>query len=264
MNGRITTKGYTLLEITLAVSILVGVVFVLWRLVDAISDNRVQDNVVEIVNSELHNIQNVIKDDLSLIVFLKKKHPVFEIKAKERGDGYVMSFFTTNTQEHVTVAVQYDVHVIDYGKIQFSRIEIKPEQSLIMQQKFIDNQPLVSLFDSVNEEFKTVRKFGIYLSSCVICPSIRMRYNRIVSPVRAMTGNVVYKNGTLFYMENGNQESVIGNIAFFDVYLSALTQFDQNKIAKIYRKNSDMANDFVLKKSRRRFLRVVPMTSGMW
>lgn len=264
MNRKITARGHTLLEVVFAVSILVVLAFLLWRLVDVSNDYKHQDDVIEKIDNELSCIQNIIKKDLSLMVFLKKQCPVFEIKVKEDGRGYIMSFFTTNTQENLTVAVQYDVQVIDYAKIQLCRIEVAPEQSLIMQQDFVNDGSLASMFDLVNDEFKTVRKFGVYLSGCVIRPSVRIKSNHVVAPARVVNGDIVCRNGKLFYSHAGYDYRVVKEVSFFDVSLRALTQFDQKKAAKMYRNNDDHVNDFVIKRSRRSFLRIVPMSSCIW
>ena len=259
-----TEKGHTLLEVVFAISILVVLAVALLRVVDFTNDSRKQDDVIVKIDNELSCIQNIIKDDLSLIVFLKKECPVFEIKTKEDGSGYIMSFFTTNTPENITVAVQYDVQVVDYAKIQLSRIEVAPEQSLIMQQNIVNDKSLSSMFDQIDEHCKTVRKFGVYLSGCIIRPSVRIKYNHVVSPARVVSGDIVCRKGKSFHPNEGYADGSVKDVPFFDVSLRALTQFDQKKAAKMYRNNDDRLNDFIIQRSRRSFLRIVPMSSCTW
>ncbi|MDR1890778.1 MAG: hypothetical protein LBQ23_01155 [Puniceicoccales bacterium] len=254
--GHIVGKAFTLLEVMLSLFAITIIAFLGRKLISAASNNTQSIEETKVICRELNTILTYINDDLEAMVLLDKKQLVFEICKHKDDDGFKLFFFTTNNEQHITTAVQYNITELEFGKIEISRITLDSDATLSFQKLLTINSSMEKFFEEVDDKSKHIHKFSIPLSDFKIRVAIKT-YNENTVFI-APNSKMMYSRGVLSYEKNSKSISIMGNLSFFDVTLRALSKSDAMKLRALVTKDIRKAKDFLISYARSSFARIVP------
>ncbi|MDR2778763.1 MAG: hypothetical protein LBB16_00535 [Puniceicoccales bacterium] len=253
---RTPSKAFTLLEIMLSLFIIVAIAFLGKKLIFILVDSKRSVGETKIVCKGLNVTLTHISDDLKSIVLLDKRQPIFEICKHGDKNEIKLLFFTTNNEQHVTVAVQYKIVELELGKIELSRIALDNAATLSLQKSLTQNSSMEKFFEEIDAKNKHTHKFDVPLSEFKIRMAIKTHNgSTIFTPLNT---KMMYSNGILSYHKNGKNISVRGDLSFFDVTLKALGKNDFAKLHTLVEKDIEKAKNFLFSYARSSFVRIVP------
>ena len=249
--------AFSLFEVILSLVIVVIVIFFGKKLVDISAENTRSVEEAKIIDSGLHSMLNGIRNDLESVVMLDKNQPIFEICARDGGEGIAMFCFTTTAvdgEPNVTSAVCYDIAKLDVGKFEVSRISLSASATLSLQTALSNGSSFKKFFGDADESCKQVRKFDLLLSDFKIRAATRKRNGKIV--LTAPNAKMIFSGGSLVCEKSGKWPTVGKELIFFDVTLRALQSRDAAKFNATRKKDPNGAMDFLFTNSRKSFGRV--------
>jgi hypothetical protein len=226
------------------------------KLISLAADSNRSIDETRIICKELNDILTCLGDDLKSTVLLDKRQPIFEICKHEGENRFKLFFFTTNSEQHTTAAVKYDVVELEFGKLEVSRTILDNSATLSLQKLLVQNYSMEKFFEDVDAEGKHTRKFSIPLADFKIRVAIKMHDRDTIS--LAPNTKMIYSGDMVSYDKNGKCVIVKGNLSFFDVTLRALGKTDGAKLHALAAKDMTKAKDFLIFYARSSFARITP------
>jgi hypothetical protein len=233
-----------------------ALVFLGKKLISLAENNNRSVEETRIIYKELGDILACISDDLKSMVLLDKGQPVFEICKHEGENGFRLFFFTTNSEQHITAAVKYDIVELEFGKLEVSRTILDNAATLSLQKLLVQNYSMEKFFEDVDAEGKHRRKFSVPLADFKIRVAIKKHGENTV--FLAPNTGMICSGNRVSYDKNGKNVVARGNLSFFDVTLRALGKTDAAKLHGLAAKDMEKARDFLISHARSSFARIVP------
>ena len=203
---KLQKRGFTLIEVTMSIFLLMALIFMSNRVIESAEDYKSSTHETSIIDSRLNKIRNTIIADLSEIVLLEKNQPILEVVGKQNKRGYCIYFFTTNSEDHVTIAVEYDISIDEAGQIKFRRNKLSPSSTLNMQTKIDGDTTLQNYFNHEKCESETC---DLYLSSFAIRPAImtHTKTENVIFLFTKFENDAYYMDGSMYSKhKNGYQK----------------------------------------------------------
>ncbi len=217
-NTRATHQaGFTLLEAVLAIGLLAIIIGISYTLINYTAIKYKLSSERTNLEYKLHTLTNIIYDDLTCAVLINKGFCNFEINTAP--NEMVISFFTSNNDEHVTKAVYFTLKKIDPNKLTLTKYELSSADSLFLQNTLDKEKNLKNIFTKYSPQ-KTI-VLGTNLFDFRIRLAIRTASGGIFfTPPNA---NITYKKGILTYKTaDGLTANIRGNLLFADITVRAL------------------------------------------
>jgi hypothetical protein len=240
----------------LSLFVITILVFLGKKLISLSEDNNQSVEETRIIYKELNDMLMCISDDLKSMVLLDKKQPIFEICKYEGKNGFKLFFFTTNSEQHITAAVKYDIGELEFGKLELSRTILDNAATLSLQKLLVQNYSMEKFFEDMDAEGKHTLKFNTPLADFKIRVAIKMHDGDTV--FLAPNTRMIYFGNMISYDKNGKNVTARGNLSFFDVTLRALVKTDAVKLRALAAKDMVKARDFLISYARSSFARIVP------
>ena len=258
---KLQKRGFTLIEVTMSIFLLMALIFMSNRVIESAEDYKSSTHETSIIDSRLNKIRNTIIADLSEIVLLEKNQPILEVVGKQNERGYCIYFFTTNSEDHVTIAVEYDISIDEAGKIKFRRNKLSPSNTLNMQTKIDGDTTLQKYFRHEKCESETC---DLYLLSFAIRPAImtHTKTENVIFPLTKLESDAYYMDGSMYSKYKNGYQKIDGDIIFFDMTIGALTKSDMMELKRITKNSPEKEAKFINERSRKAFAKIVPISTN--
>jgi prepilin-type N-terminal cleavage/methylation domain-containing protein len=245
-------KGFTLLEILVSLFLITFIAGASFYLSINMNDRHKLAIERMKIDRALHDLTEIVSEDLSCIILIDKDFPAFEF-ANDRGKReFVISFFSSNNEEHVTRMVQYRIKTIDDLHKNFTRSELSSADSLLVQSTLNHQSSLCENFSKYTPN--RVRVLGDGLLDFNIRVAVRTRSGGIfISPTNK---SLTYDGGCLHYKEAAIAAHTKGIPLFMDITVRALTGTTERKLSSTEFKSKYDKALFLASEVRKSFHRV--------
>ncbi|MDR0741917.1 MAG: hypothetical protein LBE98_00425 [Puniceicoccales bacterium] len=252
----VASKAFTLLELMLSLFVVIILIFLGKKLISLAADSNRSTDETRIICKELNDMLTCISDDLKSMVLLDKGQPIFEICKSKGENGFKLLFFTTNSEQHITAAVKYDMVELEFGKLEVSRTILGNAATLSLQKLLVQNHSMGKFFEDLEAEGKHTCKFSMPLADFKIRVAIKIHGRDTIS--LAPNTKMIYSWNMISYDKNGENAILRGDLSFFDVTLRALGKTDAVKLYVLAAKDKAKAKDFLVSHAESSFARIVP------
>ncbi|MDR2721032.1 MAG: type II secretion system GspH family protein [Puniceicoccales bacterium] len=253
-NHTVKRKGFTLLEILVSLSLIVFIVGASFYLYVNMSDRHKLSIERMKVDRILHDLAEIVSEDLSCIILMDKNFPAFEFASDKDQGEFVISFFSSNNEDHVTRMVQYRIKTVDDLHKSFTKLELSSADSLLVQNALTNQSSLREHFSKYIPSKVSV--LGSRLLNFNIRVAIRTPSGGIfISPANK---SLTYSGGCLHYTKAKVSVHTRGIPLFVDITVRALTETTERKLSSTEFKSKYDKAMFLASEIRKSFRRVAP------
>ncbi|MDR2435836.1 MAG: prepilin-type N-terminal cleavage/methylation domain-containing protein [Puniceicoccales bacterium] len=253
----VKSKGFTLLEILVSLSLIAFIVGASFYFSVNMSDRHRLALGRMKVDRALHDLVEIVSEDLSCIILIDKGFPVFEFANDRNRREFIISFFSSNNEEHVTKMVQYRIKTIDDLHKSFTKFELSSADSLLVQSALNHQSSLHENFSKYTPNRVSV--LGDGLLDFNIRAAIRTPSGGIfVSPTNK---SLTYDGGCLHYKKAEIAVHARGMPLFMDITVRALTETTERKLSSTEFKSKYDRALFLASEVRKSFRRIALKSS---
>lgn len=251
INKPIKSPGFTLLEMLLSLILIIfitGISYLIFRHVcyqHKVTTERV------ILTKELHNLTEIMSNDLSCAVFIDKGFSIFEVYTKD--DLIEIALFSTNNPEHITKVIRFVLSDAKSESKKLTKYELSYSDSLFLQNTLKNKNSINNIFTQYIPEKTTVlcsKLFDFKIRLAIKTPSGGIFF----TPPNA---SLAYKDGILFYKIAGTSLNVRGVPLFIDITARALTLSANQEFSSLKNKSNANQHDFLTSNLCKSFRRIV-------